>query len=338
MVYGFIPVVLLLTAAFEPCCKHDVVVYISTDVPNIITMACTGHDVDAAFNLLGIPRIASRREVDAAYRRAALRCHPDKPGGSTQEFHRVHAAYTVVTTTLPGRCPHDAIKEVPFAVHWMVLAAAAVATSACRAADVCIDLPVSLEDEFFGRVKKVVISVARWDNGLSALAKTTHTLFVPLAANTPEYTCCGVGDDPPIPWLMVMRQALPGCATKGRGGVRVSIKCSPHPVFYIDNVLCSSDLHTDVDVTPFDHYYGREVCIEHFDGLPPVVVNYSRKVGGVHIERGRGMPITHPALRTERGDLHIFFEIRLPDVSPERLEAPGVRNALMFLFAKGEEG
>ena len=245
----------------------------------------------------------------------------------------MRAAYSIATATITDR--RCSVDKVPFAVHWMVYAAAAaaaaVASTACRAADVCIELPVSLEDEFFGRVKKVVISVARWDNATSALAKTTHTLFVQLSSNKSEHVFIGAGDDPPVPWLMVMRQVLPGCAIKGRGSVRLSIKRLPHAVLYIDNVLCSNDLHADVEVTPFDHYYGKEVCIEHFDGLPPVIINYSRKIGSVHIERGRGMLF---GADNERGDLHVFFEMRLPDVPSEHLTSPGMREAMALLFAR----
>ena len=285
-------------------------------------------DLDSALQVLGIPRASTQREVDAAYRRAALRTHPDKPGGCPEAFHRVRSAYCVASK--PAAAGPD-LAPSSYVVTWMFHAAAAVAASACRAPDVCLLLPITLDDEIAGRVKKLVIAVMRWDNETSVLVKTQQTLFVPLAERRDEYTFPGLGDDPMVPWLMLMRQVLPGCATKGRGDVRLRLERLPHATFRVDDVLCDHDLHTEVRVTPLDYYYGTEVRIDHLDGLQPVVIDYSHRLGAVHIEKGRGMPLSSPD--RNRGDLHVFFELHMPDVSPERLAAPGVREALELLFS-----
>lgn len=297
-------------------------------------------NTESAFQLLGIPQGATRREIDIAYRRAALRCHPDKPGGSAQAFQKVRAAYTVAINEEPVCGCHSTTPDhsASYVVQWMFHAAAAVAATACRASEVQLSLRVSLEDEYMGRVKKLVITVMRWDNATLGLVRSQQTLFVPLSERRDEYLFPGMGDDPPIVWLMVMRQALPGCAAKGRGDVRLRIERIPHHAFRVDDVICVHDLHVDVSVTPFDHYYGKQVDIDHFDGLPPVSVHYSRTSGAVHIEKGRGMPLAsspssdHGGV-TNRGDLHVFFDLHLPDIPPERLAAPGTREAMQRMFA-----
>jgi hypothetical protein len=291
-------------------------------------------DLDSALHVLGIPRGATQREVDAAYRRAALRAHPDKPGGSLDAFHRVRGAYCVASDPAAAGEP-PALTQSSYVVTWMFHAAAAVAASACRAPDVCLLLPVTLDDEIAGRVKKLVIAVMRWDDETSVLVKTQQTLFVPLAERRDEYTFPGLGDDPMVPWLMLMRQVLPGCSTKGRGDVRLRLERLPHATFRVDDVLCDHDLHTEVRVTPLDYYYGTEVRIDHLDGLQPVVIAYSHRVGAVHIEKGRGMPLRSSC---NRGDLHVFFELHMPYVPPDRLAAPGVREALELLFSPMDDG
>lgn len=53
--------------------------------------------------VLGIPRDASIDEVTAAYRRLSMKMHPDRPGGSVEEFQRVKAAYDALRTKLAVR-------------------------------------------------------------------------------------------------------------------------------------------------------------------------------------------------------------------------------------------
>lgn len=46
-----------------------------------------------AYTVLGLPKGAPLLEVKQAYRRLALRYHPDRPGGSARAFERVERAY-----------------------------------------------------------------------------------------------------------------------------------------------------------------------------------------------------------------------------------------------------
>lgn len=46
-----------------------------------------------AYTILGLPQGAPLSDVKQAYRRLALRCHPDRPGGSVRAFERVERAY-----------------------------------------------------------------------------------------------------------------------------------------------------------------------------------------------------------------------------------------------------
>ena len=52
-----------------------------------------------ALKLLGVGRYASEVEIKAAYRRRLLETHPDKKGGSEEEFHAVKTAYETLART-----------------------------------------------------------------------------------------------------------------------------------------------------------------------------------------------------------------------------------------------
>jgi len=46
---------------------------------------------------LGVPRDATPQELKQAYRRKAMRTHPDRHGGSKEDFSRLRLAYTVLS-------------------------------------------------------------------------------------------------------------------------------------------------------------------------------------------------------------------------------------------------
>ena len=53
-------------------------------------------DVAAARRVLGVEGVASAEQTRAAFHRASLRAHPDKPGGSHEAFVKVTEAYDVL--------------------------------------------------------------------------------------------------------------------------------------------------------------------------------------------------------------------------------------------------
>lgn len=54
--------------------------------------------------ILGVSPDASEDEIRRAYKRAAMRCHPDR-GGDMAEFQRVKKAYEQLNKVRKGRCP-----------------------------------------------------------------------------------------------------------------------------------------------------------------------------------------------------------------------------------------
>ena len=47
----------------------------------------------SSYDILGIDEDADEAEIKQAFRRRALEVHPDKPGGSHEEFIKVREAY-----------------------------------------------------------------------------------------------------------------------------------------------------------------------------------------------------------------------------------------------------
>ena len=53
-------------------------------------------DGRAFYEVLNVQPDATAEQVRAAWRQAVLQKHPDKPGGSADEFRRVHEAWQVL--------------------------------------------------------------------------------------------------------------------------------------------------------------------------------------------------------------------------------------------------
>ncbi|XP_074556794.1 chaperone protein dnaJ 11, chloroplastic-like [Curcuma longa] len=66
------------------------------------TIASPSSSSSSLYDALGVPPTASTAEIKAAYRRLALKCHPDvvatgRRGASSDEFMRVQTAYATLS-------------------------------------------------------------------------------------------------------------------------------------------------------------------------------------------------------------------------------------------------
>lgn len=299
-------------------------------------------DVAAAFRVLGLPPGAPLEDVRAAYKRLALRCHPDKPGGSLEAFNRVHTAF------LAASRPRRLVTVNGGAMmQWFFAAYAAIASGQCRADDVHVNVHVTLEDIYMARVKKVVVGVWRHDDtagghaawgkegGEGAAAswvRRQQAVLVSLRTRQDPYVFERAGDDPRISWLGFLR-AVKRTPDAGRSDLVVHLVVEPHPVYRIDDVYSAYDLHADVDVSVLDFYYGRTLELPFLDPeASPMVVHYGDGKR-VHVEHGFGLPMPSG----ERGDLYVYFNMQMPRLDAAHLSRPEVSEALRLVFGPHAE-
>lgn len=286
---------------------------------------------DADYEALGLRRPATQSEARAAFRKLALRLHPDKNGGCREaeaRFKRVVVAYRAVLDEAPQQPPpphhhqhHQCVRAMGDALRSVLVWLLVASTSAPE--DIGVEIEVSLADACAARVKRLQIAVMRRAApGWSELRKASQLLYlrVDAACAAPSgsvHRFPGAGDDPVFP-------------TGRRGDVVVTVRLLRHPTFRPDTVYSSMDLHAEVPVTPRDYYYGTTACIEHDDGGPPVVASYLGRSGRrVHVEKNRGLP---DVVSGTRGDLYVFFELRMPRLDDALLSSPRVKQAFDDIF------
>lgn len=129
--------------------------------------ASSALSLQAARAILGVASGADERELRAAYREAAKRAHPDRPGGDTALFRDVLAAYRLLQDT-PARPLHfpPAVAE-PVRVEQASLSLDAAMAFAGGTLELKVDartlrltLPAGLREGDKVRVEDVVFRVA----------------------------------------------------------------------------------------------------------------------------------------------------------------------------------
>jgi len=97
------------------------------------------------YAILGVPRTATPEQIKRAYRRLAMRWHPDRNDHpeATERFKEIRAAYDHLTTLEPE-------EEVISGAHETPESASEAAESAARAADIRLNLEITLEEAAAG--------------------------------------------------------------------------------------------------------------------------------------------------------------------------------------------
>ena len=289
-------------------------------------------------DVLGLSKDATLQEIRTAYKRSALAHHPDKPGGSAASFALVHRAYQDALNNHHGGdlgTDTSTVTAIAQFMRWFAAAAKAamMLKEQIRAPDIVIDLPVTLEDVFFRRVKKVVLSVRRWSAEAASFVRQRQVVMVPVTeARDRDVSFEACGDDPDVAWFMLMKSSMnTNNNSRTRGDVRVRVRYQPHDVYRVDDTVSPLDLHAEVSVSPIHYYYGMSVDLPHFEG-PAIRAEYHGRTGRkVHVEHGRGLFATAPSTVT-RGDVYVFFELAMPDIPTERLDDPSFYSALEYVF------
>ena len=106
-------------------------------------------DTTAHYKTLGVAKGASESEIRTAFRKSALKAHPDR-GGDRQKFQEINEAYEVLS---------DAEKKKAYDQGGAdAVAQPGQRSNVRRGKDIKHDLQVSLEDCYNGKVRKLAVT------------------------------------------------------------------------------------------------------------------------------------------------------------------------------------
>ena len=262
------------------------------------------------YSILGIQRGASDEEIKKAYRKMAVKYHPDKQGGDEEKFKEVADAYDKLTNPKRrgGGSPFggnyngqydfdfgdysDLFERIMRDRGWDAYGGFGQNERSSKGRDVRTRITIPIADAYHGTRRQVNVGLKAVEIDIPAGVKTGQKLRVK-----------GHG-----------QRGYGGEESNGDLIVEVHVKESTD--FYVDN----KGLHTIIQVDALDAMLGREVSLEVFDRNIKFTVPSGTQNGQVLRMKGRGWPVMGKP--EERGDLYATVMVTVPrDLTDEEKRA-----------------
>lgn len=266
---------------------------------------------DDPWETLQVPRTASDDEIKKAYRRLALKYHPDKPGGSEYMFQKVNAAYQI----LKNRPPSEELSEDVFKMVKDFFQAYASAQQRRQQASspqpkrvITLKVDVTLDDLYHHKLKKMIIKVNRYVEQEACFKQVSNIIYLSLLNFEKTYLYKDQGDDYHDEAGQVVR-----------GDILIKVNVKEHPRVKQDTILYKYDLYIEEDMSLYEYYYGvdRYIALLEEDDIvqvqhPPPLVEVL-----MHVVEGKGLPYVNEETGEEKsGDMYIYLRLKLPKEAP----------------------
>jgi curved DNA-binding protein len=299
------------------------------------------------YAVLGVPRDADEESIKKAFRKLAMKYHPDKnPGkGNEQRFKDVNRAHEVLADK-EKRALYDEFGEASLSQNFDADRARVVRNYGGGGPGPRTGQAVNVEEIFsgggradfgdlfgdlFGRGRagrgaapqpargpdiesSVTVDFAAAVKGTTLeLARDNETVTVRIPAGAKEGSR-----------VRIHGQGAPGAMGGPQGDLLLTIHVTPHPFFRREG----DDLYVDLPITLGEAYEGAKVRVPTPEGEVTLKVPPRTQAGQVTRLRGKGV-----ARRgREAGDLYVKFVVHVPTS-----DDPEVARAVALLAAKVED-
>ena len=259
------------------------------------------------YDILGIEKTSSCDEIKRAYKKLALIFHPDKNKDPSCEdtFKTITQAYNTLSDPVQ-RNMYDATIEIhdlnsirdwgEFFEQIMECMKQILQKVQESMQPIIVSLPVTLEDLYHRRIKKIIVKVKR-RNSENEIEQQSIPFYISLCNYEREYIFEKMGDDPLFPKF-------------SRNDVKVILKVEEHPQINIDQYVSKYDMYYDKHITLYEHYFKHSFTINIFGKDVDIPYNRNNKT---YFMNGYGLPYYDEEKDCEmRGDLYVYFHVDLP--------------------------
>ena len=263
------------------------------------------------YEVLGLSVGASQQDIRTAYKRLALRYHPDKPEGDDDSFKKIHQAYQILTDPLKkeiydaklrGHLDSKVLEE--FMSNFITMLQEKLKEKlnskiVNKKDPMVVSVDVDLKDVYKADVKKVVIKVA---DGMNKVSKPFY-----ISLNNYQDVYCFKGE--------------------GDHGTDIHIKLNIvgklYPHVKQDNIVSKYNLYIELPLSIYEFYFGVEKFISYFDEdgihLKLEPLTFEGNTEFVHILKNKGLPFIDEDGNPIRGDLFVHFTLTCPQLNQQQL-------------------
>lgn len=302
---------------------------------------------DNPYVILGIDKNASDDEIKKAYKKMALKFHPDKNCQDDSEFKRISSAYQILIDPSKRRIydmcgskldsdssmsSDELNKLVTQMLNLMSnLIKQRFSHPPSSSKEECkpnkeevktpnvnsiniksinLNIPVTLEELYNKQIKKINIKVKRFIEQTNETKLETEPIFLSLLNYDEVYVFKEVGDE--------YIYSNDGIIQRIKGDIKVHINITDHPIIRIDKYLFKYDLIIDDTISLYEVYFGINKTYKFFNNEELLVSkNFRDKLKESshsfnHVIKNKGLPYYNEAEDIEmRGDLYIFYSLKL---------------------------
>ena len=296
------------------------------------------------YEILGISKNATKEEIKNAYRKCAMKYHPDKclnDSTATEKMKNVNVAFETLSDENKKMFYDMTLDKNEYNVEfdWSLLAQLLERVMNLSKKDkekekekekekvqkdiiekiLKLDIIVDFHEicAINPPIKKMNIKVIRYTNDKKKKIQT-NTIYIPLINYKDVYMFENEGDE-----------IEPGVF----GDIQIRLIINPVQNYHIDELLNPHDLYYDYKVSLYDYFYGFETVFNHIDGVSKIDINFK---GGMSSIKFNGYGLSYIDDQTDkqyRGDLYIMFTLELPRINPE-LEHVLNSNTLLKQYLK----
>lgn len=284
------------------------------------------------YTVLGIPKHASKDDIQREYRKLARKYHPDvnKTPAAEEKFKEIGEAYEVL------KDPDKRAKYDRYGAAWKA-AQQSGGTPPPGYEDVWVDLGNTGEiffsgtsgfsnffEQLFGSAsgrQRPGNSNQAWQWSRPGADREAHlalTLEEAAYGGEREVALASSATGPSKTYLVHIPKGIrpgqrirlagqgdPGTGEGKAGDLYLTVDLLPHPLFRLEG----KDLYTTLPVTPWEAALGAEVTLPTLDGAVHVKVPAGSSSGRKIRLRGKGFPGT----QSGPGDLYAEISVRVPE-------------------------
>lgn len=272
------------------------------------------------YEILGLDKSASIEDIKRAYKKLALKYHPDKNGGDSDMFRKINEAYQFLGDPEKKRVydeihngnDKDYSELLSMLMNIIINMMKKRWTSTSEKTKtqqqnkylhhLNINIEISLDELYLGGIKKLVIKTKKLDGSL-----ISKNIFIPLVDYKEVYIFEGQGDE---------------IEKDKYNNIIIHLNIKNHDTINIDNVLDKYDLIILDTISLYEYYYGIKRQIKYLGGeninIDVSKENIVRYGNSVHVcLENKGLLYTSEDDIVKRGKLYIYYNIVLPLDIPE---------------------